>query len=74
MRNNPAAVVHHLTDNLVGIVRFLIVSAFAHYPVLVPATQPGLVLAESLVASNRRRTGLARLEAPYDTRSLWIHW
>jgi hypothetical protein len=49
--NNPGAVTHHLADNLLGTVRFMGTTACSHYPLLVPATSPDLVKAESLLAS-----------------------
>jgi hypothetical protein len=50
-RNNPGAVMHHLFDNLLGTMRFMIGSAFDHYPVFAPATWPALVRAENLVVT-----------------------
>jgi len=44
---NPAAVLHHCLDNLVGAGRFLATRSFDHYPLLAPATQPRLVAGES---------------------------
>ena len=51
IQRNPDAVAHHLADNVLGTLRFLIMSAFDHYPLLAPATRPVLVRAESLLAS-----------------------
>src|SRR5262249_51238651 len=48
---NPQAVLHHLSDNLLGTMRFVAVTTFDHYPVLVPATSPLLVKAESALLS-----------------------
>jgi hypothetical protein len=48
---NPAAVARHLFDNLLGTLRFTAESAFAHYPLLVPATWPVLVKTENLLVS-----------------------
>src|SRR5262249_2712811 len=48
---NPQAVLHHLCDNLLGTMRFVAVTTFDHYPVLVPATSPLLVKAESALLS-----------------------
>ena len=49
--NNPRAVAHHVVDNLFGVVRFMVATAFDHYPVLFPATVPAAVKAESLAVS-----------------------
>jgi hypothetical protein len=49
--NNPYAVAHHLVDNLLGSVLFMATTAFDHYPLLLPATSPDLVKAESLGVS-----------------------
>lgn len=49
--NNPSAIMHHLTDNLVGTMKFMVGSAFDHYPLLAPATRPALVKAESVGVS-----------------------
>ena len=49
--NNPGAVTHHLTDNLFGTASFIATTAFNHYPLLIPATSPDLVKAESLLVS-----------------------
>jgi len=49
--NNPGAVTHHLTDNLLGTTKFLTTTAFEHYPILAPATIPALVQAEDLLVS-----------------------
>jgi hypothetical protein len=51
LRNNPGAVAHHLIDNLLGTVNLMATTAFNHYPLLVPATSPDLVKAESLLVS-----------------------
>jgi hypothetical protein len=49
--NNPGAVAHHLADNLLGTARFMVGSAFDHYPLLAPATSPVLVSIENLLVS-----------------------
>ncbi|MCK6556817.1 hypothetical protein L6Q96_19905 [Candidatus Binatia bacterium] len=49
--HNPGAVARHLFDNLHGTVRYLAVSAFAHYPVLAPVTAPGLIKGETVLVS-----------------------
>jgi len=49
--NNPGAVTRHLADNLLGTVVFLAGSAFAHYPIVVPATNSVLVRAETVLIS-----------------------
>lgn len=49
--NNPGAVARHLFDNLLGTGRFMLVSAFAHYPLLAPADHDTLVKAEDLLFS-----------------------
>jgi len=49
--NNPGAFTHHVLDNLLGTVRFLLTSACNHYPLLVPATWPTVVKLESLALS-----------------------
>jgi len=49
--NNPTAVMHHLSDNLFGTLRFIVGAAFDHYPLLAPATRPALVQAESWLVS-----------------------
>jgi hypothetical protein len=51
LRNNPGAVAHHLSDNLLGTVRFMVTSAFDHYPLVAPSLRPALVKAESLLVS-----------------------
>lgn len=48
---NPSAVGRHVADNLLGTIRFLLVSAFAHYPVLLPASSPFLAKAEAVLAA-----------------------
>jgi hypothetical protein len=48
---NPGAVAHHLADNLAGTLKFMVGSAFDHYPLLAPATWPILVKAESLLVA-----------------------
>ncbi len=48
---NPRVFVHHLTDNLLGVASFMMTTAFDHYPLLVPATCPGLVKVESLLVA-----------------------
>lgn len=48
---NPAAVIRHVGDNLIGTLSFMGGSAFDHYPLLVPATYPTLVKGESLLVS-----------------------
>ncbi len=48
---SPAAIFRHLGDNLLGTVRFMVATAFAHYPLLAPATSPALVTAENLSLS-----------------------
>lgn len=50
-RSNPAAVGHHLFDNLEGTARFLAGSTFAHYPLLAPVTAPLGANVETLVVS-----------------------
>lgn len=45
--HNPGAVARHVADNLLGTAGFLARSAFAHYPLLAPATWPSLVRAEA---------------------------
>lgn len=57
--HNPGAVARHLADNLMGSVVFLGRTAFAHYPVLAPATWPSLVRAEAAAASLAIVGGLA---------------
>jgi hypothetical protein len=51
IRNNPAAVAHHVADNAVGTLKYLVGAAFDHYPVLAPVTRPALVEAENLIAA-----------------------
>jgi hypothetical protein len=51
LRNNPGVFAHHLTDNLIGTLRFMVGSVFDHHPVLAPATSAGAVRVESLVMS-----------------------
>jgi hypothetical protein len=49
--NNPAAVAHHLGDNLFGTMRFMVGAAFHHYPLVAPATEATMVTIENLVTS-----------------------
>jgi hypothetical protein len=49
VRNNPAAVFHHLFDNLVGTVAFMTGTALDHYPFIAPVTRPAAVRAEDML-------------------------
>lgn len=51
IQNNPGAAARHVLENLLGTARFMIGSAFDHYPLLAPATWPRLVRAESLLVT-----------------------
>jgi hypothetical protein len=44
---NPGAIARHLFDNLVGTLRFMLGPAFAHQPLLAPATSPTAVAIEN---------------------------
>ncbi len=49
--NNPRALAHHATDNLLGAARFMCAAPFDHYPLLVPASRPRWVTAENVLAA-----------------------
>jgi len=51
VQNNPAAIAHHLSENLIGTLSFLAATTFRHYPFLAPATNPELVWGETLLVS-----------------------
>lgn len=51
MRANPTAVARHVAENLTGIVRVLVDTTFAHYPVLAPPTWPALVTLETMMVA-----------------------
>jgi hypothetical protein len=66
--HNPRVAAHHLADNLLGALRFMVTSVFNHYPLLAPATQPYLMMIENALAAGAAFGGLLLVAARRDWR------